>query len=222
MKRKETLEIENMLKKMTHDKRIYGCEEITIGFHNSGHGNEIVDFATMDSKGIIRCYEIKVTLQDLKSKAKKSWYGDYNYLITTREVYEKIDDWSEFLPDGVGLWVAYAGVKEWHYDSMIKAKKMKIEGASIMMKESMVRSLYFKMEKYRSCADLDAFKKMKKEISHLNNELFSLNLKMRKYIDDERQLCNAWEALFPQELICETKEIIELLRERIKKNEQKK
>lgn len=57
-KRQETLDIETALQKDTRIKRIYGCEEITIGFYNNGHGNEIVDFMTMDSKGIIKCYEI--------------------------------------------------------------------------------------------------------------------------------------------------------------------
>lgn len=58
-KRKETLEIENILNEMYKKKRLYGCEEVTIGFYNNGHVNKIVDFCTMDSKGILRCYEIK-------------------------------------------------------------------------------------------------------------------------------------------------------------------
>ena len=45
-KRQETLDIEAALQKDTRIKRIYGCEEITIGFYNNGHGNEIVDFMT--------------------------------------------------------------------------------------------------------------------------------------------------------------------------------
>ena len=53
LKTKETLEIEDQLRKMCRKKRLYGCEEVTIGFYNSGHGNEICDFMTMDSKGII-------------------------------------------------------------------------------------------------------------------------------------------------------------------------
>ena len=89
-KRKETIVLENALIKQTREKRIYGCEEITIGFHNGGRGNEIVDFMTMDSKGIIKCYEIKVTMEDLKSKAKKSWYGNYNYLVVSEELYNKV------------------------------------------------------------------------------------------------------------------------------------
>ena len=53
LKTNETLEIEEQLRKTCRKKRLYGCEEVTIGFYNSGHGNEICDFMTMDSKGII-------------------------------------------------------------------------------------------------------------------------------------------------------------------------
>ena len=70
-----TLAIENALHTMCRQKRIYGCEEITIGFPNNGHGNEIVDFMTMDSHGILRCYEIKISMADLRSKAKKVGMG---------------------------------------------------------------------------------------------------------------------------------------------------
>lgn len=37
-----------------------------------------------------RCYEIKVTLADLKSSAKQTFLGDYNYLVVTNELWEKI------------------------------------------------------------------------------------------------------------------------------------
>ena len=91
-KRQETLDIETALQKDTRIKRIYGCEEITIGFYNNGHGNEIVDFMTMDSKGIIKCYEIKVTIQDFKSDAKikisfvTSNYSKINFTKNMRQI----------------------------------------------------------------------------------------------------------------------------------------
>ena len=69
-KRKETKEIESLLEKHAKEKRLYGCEEVTIGFFNAGHGNEICDYVLMDAKGIVKCYEIKVTASDLKSHAK--------------------------------------------------------------------------------------------------------------------------------------------------------
>ena len=46
-KRKETLEIEEKLHYMCHKKRIYGCEEMTIGFANAGQGNEIEKYFTI-------------------------------------------------------------------------------------------------------------------------------------------------------------------------------
>ncbi len=102
-KRQDTIALENALIKQTKQKRIYGCEEITIGFYNNGHGNEIVDFMTMDSKGVIKCYELKVTLQDLKSNAKKSWYGHYNYLVVSRDLYNKVENWNDYIPKHIGI-----------------------------------------------------------------------------------------------------------------------
>ena len=103
LKTQETLEIEEQLRKICRKKRLYGCEEVTVGFYNSGHGNEICDFMTMDSKGIVKCYEIKVTLTDLRSHAKKSWYGHYNYLVISPDLYKKIDDWEDEIPADVGI-----------------------------------------------------------------------------------------------------------------------
>ena len=61
-KRQETLDIEAALQKDTRIKRIYGCEEITIGFYNNGHGNEIVDFMTMDSNLMQRNLGMVITI----------------------------------------------------------------------------------------------------------------------------------------------------------------
>ena len=90
-KRQETLDIEAALGQMCREKRIYGCKEVTIGFPHQKMGNEICDFVTMDSKGTFRCYEIKVSLSDLQSSAKKSWYGIYNYLVITKELADKVE-----------------------------------------------------------------------------------------------------------------------------------
>ena len=162
-KRKETLEIEEKLHYMCHKKRIYGCEEMTIGFANAGQGNEIVDYCTMDSKGILRCYEIKVTLPDLKSKAKKSWYGHYNYLVVTNELYQKIRSEIEtFIPEFVGVAVPCSA--SWSCGIEIKrnAKKQKLSpGQEIMLKESLIRSMYYKKEKYKNASDIEKVKQIK-------------------------------------------------------------
>lgn len=172
MKRQETLLIENKLIEKTREERIYGCEEITIGFYNAGHGNEIVDFMTMDSKGIIKCYEIKVTLQDLKSNAKKSWYGHYNYLVVTDELYNKVTDWTEYIPSSVGIIRATIKGNWISFTSTRKSKKIKIDNKTeTMLKESMVRSIYWKMVKYKNAESIEERNKLEKKIRETNKSL---------------------------------------------------
>lgn len=159
MKRKETLELENSLVNQTREKRIYGCEEVTIGFYHQGLGNEVVDFMTMDSKGIIKCYEIKVTMQDLKSAAKKSWYGNYNYLVVSNDLYQKVKNWDDYISKEIGILVGN------NLESVRKCKMMDVSAdCSIMLKESLLRSLYWKMEKYKDAGDLEKQKKLQQEI----------------------------------------------------------
>lgn len=168
MKRTETLMLENLLEEETTRKRIYGCEEITIGFYNGGMGNEIVDFMTMDSKGIIKCYELKVTFQDLKSSAKKSFYGHFNYLVTTQELYDKVKSWDDYIPNYVGIIVGSS-------TGLYSKKKAKRQDVSIetetMLKESMVRSMFWKMKKYKDAKNLDIQRKLKSEIRRKDKEI---------------------------------------------------
>lgn len=173
-KKSETIELENALKKRCEEKGLYGCEEITIGFAYNGHGNEIVDFMTMNSKGIIKCYEIKVTVPDLKSKAKKSWYGHYNYLVVTYELYKKIENWDEYLPAHVGLIVGT------DLCSHKNAKKCDVSvEEEIMLKESMIRSIYAKMSRYRDAQSIDKQKQYQKEIRELKKEKANLTDRAR-------------------------------------------
>ena len=156
-----TKNIENALNDMCRSKRLYGCKEVTIGFPNNGHGNEIVDFMTMDSKGVLRCYEIKVSLSDLRSKAKKSWYGNYNYLVITEDLFHKIPDWSIFIPDHIGV-IVYT-----ENGLCCKRKPVKKELSSsehLMVKEGLIRSLTWKMWKYHDAADMDKVQGLKAEI----------------------------------------------------------
>ena len=170
MKRQETLDIENKLNEILTDRHrnssfgYYGCEEVTIGFANNGHGNEIVDFMSMDSKGIIRCYEIKVTMDDLKSKSKKSWYGHYNYLVIGGELLNKIEEVKLLTPKEIGI-----------LDSDLKSiRKPKLKGihttTETMLKESLVRSMYHKMNKYRRSQDIGEYKKLETKFKRAERE----------------------------------------------------
>jgi len=182
-KRKETLEIENKLHYMCQQRRIYGCEEVTIGFYSNGHGNEIVDFCTMDSKGILRCYEIKVTLSDLKSKAKKSWYGHYNYLFVTKDLYNKIyDNLDTYIPKYVGVAVPCSELWSEGVEIVRNAKKQDLTiEQETMLKESMVRSMSYKLQKYREATDLSA-------ISKLKSELRAADKDAKQYSEDAHRL----------------------------------
>lgn len=171
-KRKETLEIENKLHYMCEKRRLYGCEEVTIGFYNNGHGNEVVDFITMDSKGILRCYEIKVTLSDLKSKAKKSWFGHYNYLFVTEDLFDKIkDNLDAYIPGHIGVVVPCNDSWGDGIEIRRNAKKQDIpQVQEVMLKESMVRSMSYKIQKYRESTDLSAMSKLKSELRKADKE----------------------------------------------------
>ena len=189
-KRKETLALEEGLERIARKKRWYGCEEITIGFFNNGHGNEICDYILMDSKGILRCYELKVTKQDLKSDAKLSWYGNYNYLVVTEELYKKIinegEDWQSYLPEGVGLMVGYTVTRfvtstcqkeVIEYDTVIRPKKKNLSAEEqLFITQSMIRSMMYKIFKYKDSNNLDKMK----ELIHFANEY-------EKYYRQEKQ-----------------------------------
>lgn len=182
-KRKETLELENILHHMCQKKRLYGCEEVTIGFHNNGHGNEIVDFCTMNSKGELRCYEIKVTLADLKSNAKKSWYAHYNYLFVTLDLYNKIyEDLDTYIPKHVGVAVPNSASWSSGIEIVRNAKKQEIsEEQATMLKESMVRSMYYKMNKYKEASDIQT-------VSKLKSDLRKAEKKVKQYFDESSTL----------------------------------
>lgn len=189
IKRKETICLQNTLIEETKLKRIYGCEEVTIGFYNQGKGNEIVDFMTMDSKGTIKCYEIKVTLQDLKSKAKKSFYGHYNYLVVTSDLYNKVTNWDDYIDKHVGIIMAYPP----SYSSFAckkKAKKCNISlEDNMMLKESLIRSMYWKMSKYFDAQNIEKQKKLEQNIRRLEKENRDIYHQMQEY----SQIINEYE-----------------------------
>ncbi|EGQ1672832.1 hypothetical protein CVM49_03375 [Staphylococcus pseudintermedius] len=121
---------------------VYGCHEVTIGIEPLKKGREIVDFLTYDSKNVFRAYEIKVTKEDLKSTAKLSFVGHYNYLVLTEELYEEVKD-TNLIPFNVGLVVVGKG--------LIKKSGRKTLSMSdnIKLLESLMRSLNRENKKHK-------------------------------------------------------------------------
>lgn len=174
IKTEETKRLEMAIRKETKKIGVFGCFEVTIGFG----GNERVDYMTYDTKGIFRCYEIKVTKSDFHSKAAKSFVGHYNYYVLTQELYYEVKD---EIPNWVGVYIG---------DYLIKRPKKKninvknytrrrsINGKSTevtipytdMLKDSMIRSLYRDSDKLIETGDEQYINTLKREIEKAKKE----------------------------------------------------
>ncbi len=176
-KTKETLDLEQALDEVSRSKREYGCEEVTIGFKKDGHGNEIVDYMTMDSKGIFKCYELKVTLNDLKTDNKKSFYGDYNYLVVSKSLYAKSPTWENYIPPYCGILVG----KELTVKKQAKKKDITDETRD-MLKDSLLRSVFWKYENYKDAKDLDKYKELQKQLEGSQQELIKIQRENERII----------------------------------------
>lgn len=91
-----TLELERKIYFATQSQGCFGCHEVTIGWF----GNQRVDYMTFDTKGIWRCYEIKVSKSDFHSKAKNTFIGNYNYYVMPKELYDEVKG---EIPDEIGV-----------------------------------------------------------------------------------------------------------------------
>lgn len=150
-KTEETLNLERNIKIATLKIGVFGCLEVTIGFG----GKERVDYMTYDTKGIFRCYEIKVSKSDFHSPHKNSFVGHYNYYVLTKELYDQVAD---EIPDWVGCYVGQSCVKKpkkQDIDSKVYTCRKTVNGRSTevstpwtdMLKDSFIRSLYRDSEK---------------------------------------------------------------------------
>lgn len=131
-KTQETKNLERQIFGSTAKQGVFGCFEVTIGWS----GEERVDYLTYDTKGIWRCYEIKVSASDFRSKAKNTFVGHYNYYVMTRELYEKVKG---EIPSHIGVYVGGRSVK--------RAKKQELLVDEEVLKSSLIRSLYREAEK---------------------------------------------------------------------------
>ena len=140
MKTKKTKEIENYLYIFLQRKGTFCCPEVKMGMGNTGkHG--IVDYLSLTTKGIVTCYEIKVTKEDLvNSSHGHNFYGNYNFYVIPIGLYSKIKD---FVPK-------YVGVIEFdiegHAKYLKEAKFMTIRNLS-SIKLYLIRSLYREFQK---------------------------------------------------------------------------
>lgn len=202
MKTDETVALEKAIRHATRKNGVFGCYEVTICFF----GKERVDYMTYDTKGIFRCYEIKVSKADFHSKAAKSFVGHYNYYVLTRELYNQV---KEEIPDWVGVYIGdYCAKKAKKQDLTQREYKIRrsVNGRSTevttpwvdMLKESMIRSLYRDSDKLILSMDEAFIGKLKAQI---DGERKKREIADKKYlrlwqaVSKEYGIDKAWELI---------------------------
>lgn len=133
---------------------VYGCFEVTIGFS----GSERVDYITYDTKGVWRCYEIKVSKADFHSKAAKSFIGNYNYYVMPGSLYDAVKD---EIPAHIGVYVGGECIK--------KAKKQPLGVDEAILKDSLIRSLYRDSDKLHKTGNEHLLDRLNTEIRNLRS-----------------------------------------------------
>ena len=165
-KTEQTLQLEQALERDSRKKREYGCTEVTIGFRHNGHGDEIVDYMSMDAREIFRCYELKVSFSDLKSNNHLSWYGDYNYLVISERMLLRPIPYDNYVPPYVGI-LAGESLR-----TVRQAEKRTVSAETkALLKDSLLRSIYWRMEQYRDGADPSVLKQYQKEAETLKEQM---------------------------------------------------
>lgn len=154
MKREETKIIEQILYRNLFGNnpklaREYGTNEVTLGFSRDGRINngktEIVDFLSYDvRKDLFRCYEIKVTMSDFRSHAAKSWYGNYNYLVLSNELYyqQSLYWWKDQVPAYVGIMVVNTASKS-HFIAKRPVLREVSDERKKVLERSLLRTLFY-------------------------------------------------------------------------------
>lgn len=165
-----TKEIEKALRIET--SKWFGCPEVTIGWY----GKQRVDFMTMDCKEIFRCYEIKISKSDFKSKHGHNFVGHFNYYVVPKELYESIKD---EVPKEIGVYI-------WNgkYLSLVKRPKMKeLEVDISILKNSMIRSLYRDTSKIITSENIDIMNGLKSRLAKAEKENRDNLRQYRQYRD---------------------------------------
>lgn len=154
-KTEETIKLEKDIFKTTQKQGVFGCMEVTIGWW----GKERVDYITYDTKGIWRCFEIKVSKADFHSKAKKTFIGHYNYYVMPSKLYEQVKD---EIPNHIGVYCGSSLVK--------RAKRQELGVDEQILKDSMIRSLYREYEKKVASENATLMERYRSKIQRLERD----------------------------------------------------
>ena len=153
MKNETTKKLEQLIHGVTARNGTFGCFEVTIGWN----GKERVDYLTYDNNGVFKCYEIKSSVADFRSKSAHTFVGHYNYYVLTKEVYNAVKN---EIPSDVGVYIG---------DSIVKgARRRQLVVDETVLRDSLIRSLHREAEKlYQMNSDTYAMA-VKTELAEAN------------------------------------------------------
>lgn len=155
---KLTKELKQAIWFATKKMGVFGCFEVTIGFN----GNERVDYITVDTRGVWRCYEIKVSESDFHSKSKNTFIGHYNYYVIPKELHEKIKN---EIPKHIGVFV---GKNDYAYCDK-RATRQQLGANENILQMSIIRSLNRETEKLIRAGNKDIINNYEREISQIRS-----------------------------------------------------
>ena len=166
MKTEITKQLEKAIGEATRKQGVFGCFEVTIGWF----GIERVDYITLDTNEIWRCYEIKASKKDFYSKAKKSFCGHFNYYVMPYLLYEQV---KHDIPKHIGV------INE-NGNSVKRATRQELNVDINILKNSLIRCLYRDAEKYQRGGDQNFIDRMNRRLREEKRKIEELHDAYRK------------------------------------------
>jgi len=154
-----TLQLERDIWNATQGKGVFSVFECTIGFNVRKSLRQRVDYMTMDTKHIFKCYEIKVSKADFHSKCHNTFVGHFGYYVLTPELYEQVKD---EIPKDIGVYV--------NGNLKVRAKKQDLKVTESILKDSMIRSLCREFQKQYNSQDESIVAKLNRSVSRYKSE----------------------------------------------------
>lgn len=156
-----TKQLERQLWHHTKKRGTFGCFEVTLGWY----GKQRVDYITYDTKGVWRCYEVKVSKSDFYSGAVNSFVGNYNYYVMPKELYKEV---KQDIPTYIGVYIPNAR----KLSSIKNSRKQELKLDEKTLKDSMIRSLYRESEKTISNNDALEIDRLRKDLARSKKKAY--------------------------------------------------
>lgn len=145
-----TKEMEHLIYSYLWKQGTYLCFEVMMPDPRGRYmfNKERVDLLSYDTQNNWRFYELKLTKSDFHSSSKVTFYGNYNYYVMPRELYNQVKD---EIPDHVGVYCINTNKGGRHYVSGCtkRAKRQDLQIDRDLLMFSFMQALSRENQKYR-------------------------------------------------------------------------